>query len=148
MTAEKLLHWYIRDLNKLKEEITLYKDDRDVWIISAAIGNSAGNLALHITGNLKHFIGAQLGNTGYVRQRDREFSERNVPKAELLKGVEEALAEVRATLQRLSDEDLQKDFPIPFLEKTRPVIEILFILYGHLNYHLGQVNYHRRLLAQ
>ena len=140
-----LLELYEKDIKKLMEEISLYKSESDLWLVKGDIKNSPGTLAMHIAGNLKHFIGAQLGKTDYVRQRDKEFSERNVPKAELLKGLNEALAIVKTTLLKLSDADLRKDFPIPFLEKVRPTLEILFILYGHLNYHLGQVNYHRRM---
>lgn len=144
MTTTYLLELFEKDIKKLIEEITLYSE-KDLWLLKGDIKNSPGTLALHIAGNLKHFIGAQLGKTGYVRQRDREFSERNISKEGLLKGLNETLEIVKITLPKLTDQDLQKDFPIPFLEKTRPVLEILFILYGHLNYHLGQVNYHRRL---
>ena len=147
MTSQILPELYVKDISKLKEEISLYKNESDLWLLKGDVKNSPGTLALHITGNLKHFIGAQLGKTGYVRERDKEFSDRNVPKENLLKGLSEALEIVKTTLPKLSDEDLQKDFPILFLEKVRPTIEILFILYGHLNYHLGQLNYHRRLLA-
>jgi|ERR1051326_8818375 hypothetical protein len=146
MTTELLLAHFEKDIKKLIEEISLYKNENDLWKLTGDIKNSPGTLALHIAGNLKHFIGAQLGKTGYMRERDKEFSERNISKEDLLKGLNEALEIVKNTLPKLSDEDLKKDFPIPFLEKIRPTLEILFILYGHLNYHLGQVNYHRRLL--
>ena len=146
MTSQILLELYKKDIIKLKEEISFYKNESDLWLLKGDVKNSPGTLALHITGNLKHFIGAQLGKTGFVRERDKEFSDRNVSKENLLKGLSEALEIVKITLPKLSDEDLQKDFPIPFLEKIRPTIEILFILFGHLNYHLGQVNYHRRIL--
>ncbi|MBI3502141.1 MAG: DUF1572 family protein [Bacteroidetes bacterium] len=145
MNSQLLLAHFEKDINKLKEEISLYKNENDLWVLKGEIKNSPGMLALHITGNLKHFIGAQLGKTNYVRERDKEFSERNVSKENLLKGLNEALEVVKTTFPKLSDVDLKKDFPIPFLEKIRPTLEILFILYGHLNYHLGQVNYHRRL---
>jgi len=135
-----------KDINKLKEEISLYKNESDLWKLSGDIKNSTGTLTLHLIGNLKHFIGAILGKTGYVRERDKEFAERNISREKMLKGLDETLAIVKNILPKLSDEDLQKDFPLPFLEKIRPTIEILFILYGHFNYHLGQINYHRRLL--
>lgn len=147
MNSRLLLSHFEKDLQKLIEEISLYKSESDLWKITGEIKNSAGTLALHITGNLKHFIGTQLGKTGYIRERDKEFSERSVSKENLLKGLNEALEIVKTTLPKLSEEDLKKDFPVPFLEKIRPTYEILFILYGHLNYHLGQVNYHRRILA-
>ena len=146
MTSQILLELYTKDIIKLKEEISLYKNENDLWLLKGDVKNSPGTLALHITGNLKHFIGAQLGKTGFVRERDKEFSDRNVSREKMLNGLDEALEIMKTTLPKLSDADLQKDFPLPFLEKVRPTIEILFILYGHLNYHLGQVNYHRRLL--
>ena len=146
MTSQLLSSHYEKDIKKLIEEISLYKSENDLWLLKGDVKNSPGTLALHITGNLKHFIGAQLGKTDFVRERDKEFADRNISKENLLKGLNEALEIVKNTLPKLSDEDLKKDFPIPFLEKIRPTIEILFILYGHLNYHLGQVNYHRRLL--
>ena len=147
MTAHLLLSHFEKDIKKFIEELSLYKNESDLWLLKGDIKNSPGTLALHITGNLKHFIGAQLGKTGYIRERDKEFSDRNVSKENLLKGLNEALEIVKTTLSNLSEEDLKKDFPIPFLEKVRPTLEILFILYGHLNYHLGQVNYHRRGLT-
>ncbi|MBI4930198.1 MAG: DUF1572 family protein [Bacteroidetes bacterium] len=147
MTSQLLLSHFEKDIKKLIEEISLYKNGNDLWLLKGDVKNSSGTLALHIAGNLKHFIGAQLGKTNYVRERDKEFSERNVSKENLIKGLNEALEIVKITLPKLSEEDLKKDFPIPFLEKIRPTIEILFILYGHLNYHLGQINYFRRMLS-
>ena len=145
MTSKLLLNYYETGINNLVQEISLFRNEEDLWQLKEGIANSPGTLTLHITGNLKHFIGAQLGKTGYVRQRDKEFSDRNVSKENLLKGLLEALEIVKTTLPKLSDQDLQKDFPIPFFDKIRPTIEILFIIYGHLNYHLGQVNYYRRI---
>lgn len=147
MTITHLLPLYERDINALIQEISFYKNEADLWSIKGDIKNCPATLGLHIAGNLKHFIGTQLGKTSYIRNRDKEFAERNVPKAIILKELQEALVIVQTTLPQLSDNDLQKDFPIEFLNQIRPVIEILFILYGHLNYHLGQVNYHRRLLC-
>ncbi len=147
MIPQLLLSHFEKDICKLVDEISLYRSEHELWILKGEIKNAPGTLALHITGNLKHFIGAQLGKTGYVRERDREFSDRNVPKKDLLQGLNEALDVVKATLPKLSDEDMKKDFPGPFLEKARPTLEVLFILYGHLNYHVGQVNYHRRLMS-
>jgi len=76
---------FIRDLNKLKSEIELYKNESDIWVIAKEIKNSAGTLCIHLNGNLKHFIGAILGGTDYKRDRDSEFTIRNISKTELLK---------------------------------------------------------------
>ena len=78
-----LADFFERDMLKLKEEISLYKDETNLWKVENTISNSAGNLCLHLIGNLKHFIGATLGNTGYVRQRELEFSSKNIPRSEL-----------------------------------------------------------------
>ncbi len=147
MLTQHLTELFLRDLNKLKEEISLFKDENQLWFIQGEVKNSPGNLALHLTGNLKHFIGAQLGNTGYIRERDKEFLDKNIPLEKILQGIDEATAIVKSTLSKLRDEDLQKDFPILFSGKQYITLEILFILYGHLNYHLGQINYQRRLLC-
>ena len=146
MITSHLLPLYERDINALIQELSSYKNEADLWSIKGDVKNSPATLGLHIAGNLKHFIGAQLGKTGYIRNRDKEFADRNISKQTILKELQEALLIVQNTLPKLTDNDLQKDFPIEFLGKVRPAIEILFILYGHLNYHLGQVNYHRRLL--
>jgi len=146
MIIQLLLSNFENDINKLIDEISLYKDENDLWKLNSEIKNAPGTLALHIAGNLQHFIGAQLGKTGYERERDNEFSQRNISREILVQGLQESLHIVRTTFSKLSDEDLIKNFPIPFQNKIRPTIEILFILYGHLNYHLGQVNYHRRLV--
>ena len=74
-----LLQLFQRDLEKLKTEISSYKDEKKIWVISGEVKNSAGNLCLHLCGNLQHFIGAVLGNSGYVRNRDAEFTRKNVP---------------------------------------------------------------------
>ncbi len=146
MIAEIILEKFIRDLGQLKEELSLYKNESDLWVIKGDIKNAPGNLALHLIGNLKHFIGATLGNTGYVRQRDKEFSDKNVSKAVLLSEIDEVIATMKKVLPTLKDEDLAKTFPLEFLGKKVLTIEMLIQLYGHFNYHLGQINYHRRLI--
>ena len=143
---ETLQKLFDRDLNKLKTEIELYKNENNIWIVDQNITNSAGNLCLHLVGNLKTYIGLHIGNIPYVRQRDLEFSLKNIPKIELIQQVEETIDAVNIALGRLEESKLQEDFPIVvFTEKTS--IEYMLIhLATHLSYHLGQVNYHRRLL--
>ena len=68
----------------------LYKNEEDVWKIKEGISNSAGNLTLHLLGNLNHFIGATLGNTGYVRERDKEFSLKNIPRIQLVEDLKKS----------------------------------------------------------
>jgi len=146
MLKECLLEIFERDLNKLKDEIKLYKDEKSLWIVKDGVINSAGNLCLHLIGNLNHFIGATLGNSGYVRTRDEEFSAKNISRKELISEIENAIVVVNKTLQKLSNEDFEKDFP---LEKHGKIVKTNFMLLHlltHFNYHLGQINYHRRLI--
>lgn len=145
MIIQQLTEFFLRDVNKLKEEISLYKNESDLWVLKGDIKNPGGTLALHLIGNLKHFIGAQLGNTGYVRQRDKEFADRNIPREIILKEIDETIAVLKKVLPTIKDSDLQKEFPIKFLEEKRTTGYILLTLSTHLSYHLGQVNYHRRM---
>jgi uncharacterized damage-inducible protein DinB len=135
-----------RDINKLIEEINLYGDEKDLWKIKDGILNSSGNLTLHLIGNLNHFIGATLGNTGYVRTRDKEFSDKNVPAATLIEELKKTSDVVKTTLAGLKEEDLEKDFPLPINNKIYSTSYILVFLVAHFNYHLGQINYHRRMI--
>lgn len=149
MTTNILTELFLRDLLKLKEEINLYQDETKLWVIDKEIKNSAGNLVLHLAGNLKHFIGTILGSNGYVRNREAEFTIKNIPRDEIIKNVDETIDIINSVLDKLSDSDLKKDYPVEvFKYKGKMTTEFFLIhLYGHLNYHLGQVNYHRRLLS-
>ena len=147
MLTDVLAKLYERDLAKLKAEIEQYPNEADLWKTSGEITNSAGNLTLHLIGNIKHFIGATLGNSGYIRNRDLEFSDTGVSLGSLLIGIDETAAVVASTLSRLSEADLEKTYPIEVFGEPLPTEFFLVHLAGHLNWHLGQINYHRRLLA-
>jgi uncharacterized damage-inducible protein DinB len=136
-----------RDIQKSIDEIALYKNEKDIWLLPSGINNSAGTLALHLAGNLQHFIGTVLGQTDYIRNRPEEFEARDVSKADLISALNKAKTYVRETLKNLSPEDATKDYPEPFIGETVSNYYILVHLAGHLNYHLGQINYHRRLLT-
>ena len=137
---------FLRDLEKLKTEISSFKDEKNIWKISGDIKNSAGNLCLHLCGNLQHFIGAVLGNSGYVRKRDEEFSKKNVPIRELVAEIELTTKAVKLTLDSLSDAKLNEIFPSNIFGEGTTIRMFLIHLIAHLNYHLGQINYQRRLL--
>lgn len=141
-------YFFERDLNKLIEEINLYKNEDDIWQIKEGISNSGGNLTLHLIGSLNHFIGATLAGNGYVRERDKEFSLKNIPRTQLIEGISNITAIIKNTLPALSEVDLQKDFPVSFNNKISSTGFILMHLLAHLSYHLGQVNYHRRILEK
>lgn len=147
MITETLLTIYRRDLEKLKTEVEQYSSDEHLWLVHGEIANSGGNLALHLIGNLKHFIGATLGDSGYVRDRDSEFSSAGVSRAELISSIEETSEVVSATLANLATEDLAATYPIEVFGEPMTTEYFLVHLATHLSYHLGQINYHRRLLA-
>ena len=142
-----------RDLEKLKTEISSYKDEKKLWEVrdddrqcGGQVKNSAGNLCLHICGNMQYFIGAVLGNSGYERNRNLEFSKNNVPLTVLLKEIDTAMQIVQKTLSELEDEKLNEIFPINVFGYEMTTGFFLTHLTINLCYHLGQINYHRRIL--
>ncbi len=137
---------YIRELEKLKIEIGLYKNEKNIWKIDKDIANSGGNLCLHIIGNLNHFIGFVLGNTDYIRNRENEFSLKFIPLDHLITDIDLTIAMVDSTLQNITDEQLANEYPIAKFEEKASIEFLLSHLLIHLSYHLGQINYHRRLL--
>lgn len=137
-----------RDLSKLQKEIESYQVEANLWLTAGDISNSAGNLCLHLIGNLNHFIGSNLGDTGYVRQRDLEFSAKNVPRADLFQQIKETALMVDSTLDKMVEADLQKEYIIPGFKEDMTTELFLTHLVTHLSYHLGQINYHRRLLEK
>lgn len=147
MLRETLSQIYENDLRRLIKEINRYESDADLWRQAQGISNSGGNLALHLTGNLKHFFGANLGGTGYRRERDLEFSAKNISREDLVRGLEEALRVVKDTLADLSDEQLHEVYPEKFGDRQQVTVSVIIYMLGHLNYHLGQINYHRRILS-
>lgn len=142
-----LIEFFERELLKVKEEIGLYPNERDIWEIPPGIANSGGTLCLHLIGNLNHFIGATLGNSGYVRNRELEFSARNVPRAELIEQLDATVEVVGKTLQAFPESDFDKNFPLDKHGKEVTNAYMILHLLTHLNYHLGQINYHRRLIT-
>ncbi len=145
-TIENIQKLIVRDLDRTIEELSLYKDEANLWLKPESINNSAGNLMLHLCGNLKHFVGALLGDTGYIRNRDEEFSLKDIPATYLKTNLEEAKAVVERTLSGMQDNQLEEDFPVEMFGSKQTIGFMLLHLATHLNYHLGQINYHRRLL--
>ncbi|MEP3387634.1 MAG: DinB family protein [Reichenbachiella sp.] len=137
----------IRDLTSLEKEIQSYEHEPDIWKLDGEIKNTAGNLTLHVCGNLQHFVGSIIGKDGYVRKRKEEFGKKEVPAAELLAEIERTKRAVTSALDRLSDQDLEGTYPMEVFGKPMTFSYFLIHLTGHLMYHLGQINYHRRLLA-
>ncbi len=137
----------IRDLNKLEQELRQYPTESLIWKVEQGITNPAGNLTLHLCGNLQYYIGAVLGNTGYVRNRDLEFTAKDKSRADLLSELERTRAAVNTTLPALSEAQLQSEYPVDVFGKPMKTLYFLIHLTAHFSYHLGQVNYHRRLVA-
>jgi hypothetical protein len=136
-----------RDLRTVRRELEAYPDERQIWQAVPGLPNSGGTLALHLAGNLQHYIGARLGGTGYVRNRDAEFSRRDVPRSELVAEIERARTAVAATLPRLPAEALEQDYPEPIMNARIRADEYLVHLCAHFAYHLGQLDSHRRLVT-
>lgn len=136
-----------RELHTLRLELDAYPDERLIWQLPAGLPNSAGTLALHLAGNLRHYIGAVLGGSGYVRNREREFSARDLPRETLLAELTEAESAIRATLPRLTEADLAREFPEPIRDHFLETADFLLHLEAHLAYHLGQMSYHRRFVT-
>ena len=148
MKKDELITVFERDLNKLIAEIELYKNEENIWRLEKNISNSAGNLTLHLIGNLHTFIGKEIGKTDYVRHRELEFSQQNVSRQKLITSINETIEMVRDSLSSITNEELQKDYPVLKFPKPESTEYLLIHLIAHLNYHLGQINYHRRLIEE
>ena len=141
-----LIELFERDLRKLESEIIAYQKEKNLWLVSKTIGNPAGNLALHICGNLQYYIGTVLGKTGYVRNRDNEFSVRDVKREVIIEEIQNTQNTVEKILSNLTHDTLISKYPQQALGFEMTTEYFLIHLFGHLSYHLGQINYHRRLL--
>jgi uncharacterized damage-inducible protein DinB len=143
---ETLKTLFNRDLNKLKVEIESYQNESKIWCIDKNISNSAGNLCLHLIGNLNTYIGAQIGKKKYIRNRELEFSQKDIQQAELVAKINATIIVVNDSIDQLTDENLKEEYPLLVFEAKTSTGFLLIHLTTHLAYHLGQINYHRRLL--
>ena len=146
MIISTLKELYLRDLNRVKTEIQSYQHPENIWKLAHQIPNTAGNLCLHLVGNLNTFIGAELGNTGYIRHRELEFSLKDVPRDVMIRQLDDTLQMIAAVMDSLSDDVLAKEYRIQVFDHPMTTGYFLVHLATHLSYHLGQINYHRRLL--
>lgn len=143
--VHELSDLFERDLLLLRDELNNFKDEKNMWRKADGIANSAGNLTLHLAGSISYNIGTILGNTGYVRNREQEFTATDISRAVLVDEIEAVAAMVKKTLPALSAEKLTAIFPFDKYGRESTAFYLLHF-YGHLNYHLGQVNYLRRIL--
>jgi hypothetical protein len=135
--------FYERDLRKLIEELRSFNDERNIWRTAGTVKNSCGNLVLHIVGGSSFLIGRQLGGISYVRNREQEFTMKDIPRNELIVRLEQLIILITSTL---ATTNMEAEFPIPFDDAKRTNTYVVTQLALHLNYHLGQVNYLRRIL--
>ena len=135
-----------RDLTVLEKERTFYSSEDLIWAVRGDIKNSAGNLSLHLCGNLQHYIGAVLGNSGYTRNRDNEFAAHGIPKIELLNEISKTKNSVALALGSLQQNVLSMPYPEEVFKVPMTTEYFLIHLTSHLGYHLGQINYHRRMI--
>ncbi|MDP4217031.1 MAG: DUF1572 family protein [Bacteroidota bacterium] len=146
MLSNILADFYERDLNKFVEEINLFRDEKNLWRIVGTIKNSSGNLALHIIGGLNHFFGATLAHSGYIRDRDLEFSQKGVDREELVTRLQALIPMMKKILSGFNPEQMEAEYPLIF-DNMKVSNSYLFVrMLAHLGYHLGQVNYLRRTL--
>jgi len=147
MDGNYLVGVYIRDLKALRRELEAYPNEKDIWRLPPGISNSAGTLALHLAGSLRHMIGAVLGGSGYVRDRNAEFAKRDVSRADLLAGIAVAIAELERARPHITAAVLDAEFPQALAGHRVKAEELLIHFAAHCGYHLGQVDYHRRIVT-
>jgi len=145
-TSKELATLFRRDLAKLIQQIESFPDDDSLWQVLPGVSNPAGNLALHLQGNLREYVGRQLGQLSYVRNRPLEFSARGLSRRELCAQLTDLRDAIPTVIENLSEKQLETEYPEVVLERATSTRECLIHLYGHLNWHLGQVNYVRRIL--
>ena len=147
MTTEFLRHILQKDIAAVRNEMCAYSREEDLWVCPSGMSNSGGTLVLHITGNLRHYIGALLGGIAYVRDREAEFTDLHVPCAELEARLEQAARAVGDVLDGMDEDQLMLEYPMDIDGERMPTGMFLLRLVSHLAYHLGQLNCHRRVVT-
>ncbi|MFM8532398.1 MAG: DinB family protein [Acidimicrobiia bacterium] len=147
MIAHELAQLYARDLQRLIQEIQAFPDTATLWQTAPGVSNAAATLALHLEGNLREFVGRQMGQIAFKRDRPLEFSARGVEQAELIARLEAVRDSIPPVIAALTDAELAA--PNSELYMGQPISRHQFLVHlnGHLNYHLGQVDYLRRFLT-
>lgn len=147
MLASELSALYLRDIQRLIQELQAFPDTASLWKTAPGVSNAAGTLALHLEGNLREFIGRQMGKIPFERDRPLEFSARGVEQAELVARLEAVKASIPKVIASLTDAELAA--PNSELYMGQPISRHQFLVHlnGHLNYHLGQIDYLRRFVT-
>lgn len=136
-----------RDLAAVRREVEAYPDDRLLWAAVPGLANTGGVLVRHLCGNLQHFIGATLGGSGYIRNREHEFTGAPDSRAQLLSDIDRTIASLTQALPSITPAQLAAEFPIPIGEHRLTTERFLVHLAVHLGFHLGQLDYHRRAVT-
>ena len=147
MLASELSALFARDITRLIQELKAFPDTASVWKTAPGVSNAAGTLALHLEGNLREYIGRQLGHIDFTRDRPWEFSARGLDRDELIARLETVKETIPPILERLSAEQLGERYPENVLGMPITTRQFLIHLEAHLNYHLGQVDYLRRIIT-
>jgi hypothetical protein len=147
MFTDYLRRVIIRDVSSVRAEIAGYSNDAQIWATPPGMNNAGGTLVLHLVGNIRHLIGAQLGRTDYVRDRDAEFNSRNTSRSDLIALVDKAIADAEKGFAAIRDEDLDRAFPVDVGGVRLSTGQLLVHITAHLAYHLGQLDYHRRVVT-
>ncbi len=137
-----------RDIERLIQEIEAFPDEKSLWECPAGMSNSAGNLALHLVGNLREFVGRQLGGVPYERQRDLEFSSIGIPAAELVQRIAEVRELIPGVIAAVTPGAMEAGHPDGVSRGMPSTRQFLFHLLGHFSYHLGQIDAMRRILTK
>ncbi|HUG39484.1 MAG TPA: DinB family protein [Longimicrobiales bacterium] len=147
MVAARIRNVLVRELGAVAREVAAYPSDELLWREVPGLPNPGGTLALHLAGNLEHYVGAVLGGTGYVRDRDAEFATRGLTRAEVRARVEAAAAAVDRSLTSATGAQVEGEYPEMVAGQRVRTADFLVHLVSHLGYHLGQLDYHRRMVA-
>ena len=147
MVTQELSRLLARDINRVIAQVRAFPEERLLWEILPGVSNSAGNLVLHLVGNLNEYIGRQIGGVAFIRERPREFADKGVSPTELIRNLEAVASMVSQVVANLQADALAAKYPEAVLGYEMTTIHFLIHLIGHLNYHLGQIDYLRRILT-
>ena len=145
-TSTELASLFARDLARLVRQLDAI-DDRHLWQIGPGVTNSSGNLLLHLNGNLREYIGRQIGGVPYQRDRPREFAARDIPRAEVASALGGLVELIPAVLGQVAEGQWDQLYPENVLGQPLTNRQFVIHLFGHLSYHLGQIDYLRRILT-
>ncbi len=147
MMSTYLKRVLVRDLEGLRKQLNAYAEEEQLWVLQTGISNSGGTLALHLIGNVRHYIGAIIGGSGFVRDRDAEFGSRNISVSDIGESIDRAIEEVSSALDLVTDEMMEREYSIAVGGSRLSTGQFLTHLINHFGYHLGQLDYHRRMTA-